>query len=238
VLVWVGWKNYFSQLLNVHGDSDVRQTEIHTAEPLVPEPSAFEVEMAIEKLKRYKSPGIDQIPAQLIKAGGSKICSEMHKLIISIWNKEELPDQRKESIVVPVYKKGDKTDCSNYRGISLLSTAYEVLSNIFLSRLTPYTEEIIGDHQCGFRRNRSTTDHIFCIRQMLEKKWEYNGAVHQLFVDFKKAYDSVRREVLYNILIEFGIPLKLVRLIKMCLNEADSRVRVGRHLIGFLLRMV
>jgi hypothetical protein len=60
--------NYFSQLLNVHGDNDVRQAEIHTAEPLVPEPSAFEVEMAIENIKRYKSPGIEQIPAELIKA--------------------------------------------------------------------------------------------------------------------------------------------------------------------------
>jgi hypothetical protein len=125
-----------------------------------------------------------------------------------IWNKEELTDQWKESIVVPVYKKDDKTDCSNYRGISLLSTTYKILSNILLSRLTPY-------------------------------KWEYNGAVHQLFVDFKKAYDSVRREVLYNILIEFDIPLKLVRLIKMCLNETSSRVRVGKHLSdSFLLRMV
>ena len=67
---------------------------------------------------------------------------------------------------------------------------------------------IKGDikNQCGLRRNRSTTDHIFCIRQILEKKWEYNEAVHQLFIDFKKAYDSVRREVLYNILIEFGVP--------------------------------
>jgi hypothetical protein len=114
------WRNYFSQLLNVHGDNDVKQTEVHTAEPLVPEPRAFEVEMAIEKLKRYKLLGIDQIPAELIKAGGNKICSEIHKLIIYIKNKEELPDQGKESIVVPVYKKGDKTDCSNYRGISLL----------------------------------------------------------------------------------------------------------------------
>jgi hypothetical protein len=70
----------------------------------------------------------------------------------------------------------------------------------------------------------SSFDHIFCIRQILEKKWEYNGAVHQLFVDFKKAHDSGRREVLYNIHIEFGIPLKLVRLIKMCLNETYSRV--------------
>jgi hypothetical protein len=147
------WRNYFSQLLNVHGDNDVKQTEIHTAEPLVPEPSVFEGEMAIEKLKRYKSPGIEQIPAELIKAGGSKICSEIRKLINSIWNKEELPDQWKESIVVPVYNKSDKTDCSNYRDISLLSTTYKILSNILLSRLTRYAEEIIGDHQCGFRYN-------------------------------------------------------------------------------------
>ena len=92
---------------------------------------------------------------------------------------------------------------------------YKILSNILLSRLTPYAEEIIWDHQCGFLHNRSTTDHLFCIRQMLEKKWEYNEAVHQLFIDFKKAYDSVRREVLYNILMEFGIPKKLIRLVKM-----------------------
>jgi hypothetical protein len=79
-----------------------------------------------------------------------------------------------------------------------------------------YLQLVYGGHQCGFRHNRSTTDQIFCIRQILEKKWEYNGAVRQLFIDFSKAYDSVRREVLYKILIEFGIPRKLVRLIKMC----------------------
>jgi hypothetical protein len=109
----------------------------------------------------------------------------------------------------------DKTDCNNYRGISLLSTSYEILSNILLSRLIPYAEEIIGDHQCGFRRNRSTTNQIFYIRQTLEKKWEYNGTVHQLFIYFKKAYDSVKREALYNILIECEIYRKLVGLIKM-----------------------
>jgi hypothetical protein len=78
--------------------------------------------------------------------------------------------------------------------------------------------------------DRSTADHIFCICQILEKICDYNEAVHQLFVDFKKAYDSVRMEVLYNILIEFGIPMKLVRLIKMCLTETYSRVRVGKNL--------
>jgi hypothetical protein len=141
-----------------------------------------------------------------------------------------LPHQWRESIVVPIHKKGDETDCSNYRGISLLSTSDKVLSNILLSRLIPYADEIIGDHQCGFQRNRSTTDQIFYIGQILEKKCEYNGTVHQLFIDFKKAYDSVRREALYNILIEFGIPRKLMGLIKMCLNETYIRVRIGKNL--------
>jgi len=87
------WRNYFSQLLNVHEDNDVRQTEIHAVEPLVPEPSAFEVELAIGKLKNHKSPGIDQIPAELIKTGGRTICCVIHKLTISIWNKEKLSEE-------------------------------------------------------------------------------------------------------------------------------------------------
>jgi hypothetical protein len=94
----------------------------------VPEPSAFEVEIAIEKLERHKSPGIDQIPTELIKAGGRTIRSETHKLINSIWNNEELHEQWKESIIVHIYMKGDKTGYSNYQGISLLSTTYKILS--------------------------------------------------------------------------------------------------------------
>jgi hypothetical protein len=82
---------------------------------------------------------------------------------------EELPDQWKESITVPIYKKGDKTGCSNYPVISLISTSYKTLLNI-LSRLRPYADEIIGDHQCGFWHNRSTTDQILCIHQKLEEK--------------------------------------------------------------------
>jgi hypothetical protein len=69
-----------------------------------------------------------------------------------------------------------------------------------------------------------------CILKILESKWEYNETVPQLFIDFKKTYDSVRREVLYNILIEFGIPMKLVMHIKMCLNKTYSKVRIGKHL--------
>ena len=118
--------------MNVHGVNDVWQTEIHTAYPLVPETSAFEVEMPIDKLKRQKSPGIDQIPEELIKEGDRTTCCENHKCINPIWNKEELPEEWKESIIVPTYKKGDKIDCTNYRGISLLPTTSKILSNILL----------------------------------------------------------------------------------------------------------
>jgi hypothetical protein len=166
-------------LLNVHNVSDIRQIKVHTAEPLVPGPSRLEVEIAIAKLKKYRSPGSDQIPAELIHAGGEMLLSAIHKLISSIWNKKELLDHCKESIIVPIHKKCDKTDFNNYRGISL-STSYKFFSNILLTRLSPYVDEIVGDHQCEFWRNRSTTDQISYIRQILEKKWEYNETVHQL----------------------------------------------------------
>jgi hypothetical protein len=90
------WKNYFSQLRNVHKVCDIRQREIDTTELLVPDPGPFQVEIAIAKLKKYKSPGSDQIPAELIQAGGETLQSTIHKLINFIWNTEELPDQWKE----------------------------------------------------------------------------------------------------------------------------------------------
>jgi len=102
-------RNHSSQPLNVQGDNDVGQTKIHSIEQPVPEPSAVGVELAIEKLKSHKSPGIDQIPAELIKAGVRTIRYEIHKLTISIWNTEALAEEWKESIIVPIHKKGDKS---------------------------------------------------------------------------------------------------------------------------------
>jgi len=102
------WRKYFSLLFNVHGVKDDGQAEIHIAEPVVPEPSAAEFELVIDKLKGHKSPGIDQIPAEMFKAGGRIICLEIHKLITSIWKKEKLPEEWKELIIVPIHKKGIK----------------------------------------------------------------------------------------------------------------------------------
>jgi hypothetical protein len=98
----------------------------HFSESLETGPSHLEVEIAIAELKKYKSSGTDQIPTELYQAGGETSVSVIHKLITSVWNEEELPDQWKESIIVAVHKMSGKTDCNNYHGISL-STSYKIL---------------------------------------------------------------------------------------------------------------
>ena len=99
------WRNHFSQPLNVN---DVRQPETHTAERLVSKPTTLQVQMSFKKLRRHKSSGIDQIPAEMINTGSRTLRSQIHELVNSIWNMEEFPEQWKESIIVPIYK-GDKT---------------------------------------------------------------------------------------------------------------------------------
>jgi len=99
-----------------------------------------------------------------------------------------------------------------------------------LPRLTTQADNITGHLWRQFRRSRKTTDHIFRGCQTAEGKQEYSETLHQLLIDFKKTYDSVRGEILFNFLIEFGIPSKLVKLIKMRLNETYSKVRTGKNL--------
>jgi hypothetical protein len=103
------WRKHFCQLLNACEVNNVRQTEVLTVEPLAPEPSAFEVEMITEKLREHKSTYIYQIPAELIEAVGRTFRPEVHEIINSIWNKE-MPEEWKESIILPIFKNGDKTD--------------------------------------------------------------------------------------------------------------------------------
>jgi hypothetical protein len=130
-------------------------------------------------LKKYKSPGSDQIPAELIQAGGKMLLFAIHKLINSVWNKEELPDQWKESITVPIQKKGNKADCNNYRGISFLSTSYNTLYNILLSRLGPYIDEIIGDH-LGF----GVTNQLLIRFSAFVRYWRKNGSTMRQCISY------------------------------------------------------
>jgi hypothetical protein len=223
------WRKYFDRLLNANHDNSnpVDTITYQHVQPLVEEPTIEEVKLAISRMKNNKAAGIDQIQAELIKHGGEDTHKEIHKIIKQVWTKEEIPRQWTEAIICPVWKKGDKAKTENYRGISLLCTTYKVLFRILLNRLSPYVNEIIEEVQTGFRHNKSTTDHIFTLRQILEKNWEYNKDTFCLFVDFNKAYDTIIRDQMWNIMEEYGIPQKLINITKQCVNNSRCRIRVG-----------
>lgn len=218
------WKEYFQNLLN---RPQIAQTETQIyqgADPEILAPSYEEVVEAIFKQKNCKAPGEDNIPSELIKAAGQDLWQRLHQIITMVWENEHLPDAWTVGLMIPIHKKGNRMVCENFRGICLLNTAYKILATILYDRLSVYTEEILGDYQCGFRAGRSTTDQIFTIRQIMEKAWEYNIAIHQLFLDFKQAYDSIDRNVLFNIMEEFGIPAKLIRLTKATLTDTKCKI--------------
>ena len=119
-----------------------------------------------------------------------------------------MPTEWNVSIICPIHKKGNIMECSNYRGVSLLNRAYKILSNILFARISPFAENIIGNYQCGFRKNRSTTNQIFTLRQVLEKTKEFVIETHRLFVDFKSAYGAINRGQLYNAISGLNVPSK------------------------------
>jgi sorting nexin-29 len=122
---------------------------------------------------------------ELIKYGGRKLWNRIHQLIKIILEKEQMPQEWSTSIICPIYKQGDKLECHNYRGISLLNVTYKIFTTLVTRSIEPYAEGIIGDYQCGFRIGRSTTDQIFCLRIILEKTCEHRVDIHQLYIDFK-----------------------------------------------------
>lgn len=226
------WREHFDELLNGTSANAIEQSELEFAENRteVATPELSEVVDAIRALKTNKAAGRDALPSELLREGGLMLATELHTIILAVWNTEQLPDEWLEGVILPIHKKGDKLDCSTYRGISLLNTAYKVLSLILFRRLQPFAEEFIGNYQAGFRPGLSTTDQIFTVRQILQKCKEFNITTHHLFVDFKAAYDTVNRQELWNIMYEFNFPSKLIRLLKATLNGVQCYVRVAGNL--------
>ena len=226
------WLEYFSGLLGKLIPSANRTTIPFMLDSLdaqeTPPPSITEIKAAIQKLKRNKSPGSDGIPAELIKSAGDSFVEHLHQLFQMIWSTLVMPSEWNLSMITPIYKKGDKKECDNYRGISVLNTAYKILSFILCERLKPYLSNIIGEYQCGFRPGKSTTDQIFTLRQILEKTREFQIDTHHLFIDFKQAYDSIIRDELYTAMNELGIPVRLILLCQMTLADTKSAVRIAK----------
>ena len=223
------WKEHFSELLNtgaVEGGSSYRQTyEMDDGKDFDP-PSLDEVAAAISGLKNNKAPGLDNLPAELFKTGCEELVSVLHQLIVRVWLEEKLPDEWMIGVICPIHKKGCKMTCTNYRGISLLPSAYKVLSKILSLRLEPFAEAFLSEYQAGFRRQRSTSDQLFSIRQIVQKSYEMNVETLHLFIDFRAAYDSIDREGLWHIMAEAHFPHRMIRLLKATLAKVMCSVKV------------
>jgi len=144
-----------------------------------------------------------------------------------ICEKEQLSNQWKERIICPMYKKGDGLDCTNYRPITLLNVVYKIFAIILNKRLVDIIETELGDYQSGFRPNRSTVDNIFMIRQIIKKGYEYNTDIHNIFIDYTHAFDSIQRNKILDSLIQYKIPPKLIRLVKLTLENTMAKVKVN-----------
>ena len=132
--------------------------------------------------------------------------------------------------MIPLYKnKGDHKDCGNYRGISLLSVAGKIMAKVVQNRLSTVAEAVLTESQCGFRRNRSTIDMIFSLRQLQEKAIEQQKEIYIVFIDFKKAFDTVdrRARLLWRVLKTFGCPDHLIEMVRLFHDGAEGRVVVG-----------
>ena len=195
------WTEHFSSLLNRPSSvsqialSQIPQNPVIT--DLDEPPSLDEVQKAINQTSSGRASGKDSIPAEIYKTAGPDALNAFHDILLDIWEKEAMPDDFRDALIVALYKnKGNRADCGNYRGISLLSIAGKIFARVILNRLITVSEQNLPEAQCGFRPGRSTVDIIFALRQLQEKCIEQNKPLYSVFIDLTKAFDVVKREAL------------------------------------------
>ena len=211
-LILERWKDYFSKIINISEAINIQTIirECTNNQPKIPLQSYNEICFIISNLKPNKAAGSDNIPPELFEHGGRTLKQKLHKLILMTWNNEELPQQWNEGIICPVYKKGDRLNCNNYRPITLLNIAYKIFAILLNKRLIENKENKLEDNQMGFPPNRSTIDNIFIVRQIFEQSHEHNIDLYNVVVDYTHAFDSVHRNKLIECLKKFDVPDKLI----------------------------
>lgn len=132
-------------------------------------PSVTEVQDAIRTLRNNKAARQDRVPAEILKEDRPELLHHIPALLLKIWDKKELPSELRHALIVSIFKMGDRAECGNYRGMSLLSTTRKVIAHVFANRMLPLPEEVLSESQCSFRPSRGTADMIFTARQLQEK---------------------------------------------------------------------
>ena len=234
------WASHFSDVLNredpVSTISDKVIQDIcfdvegkHLTSYDLNEITETEIKSTITKLKSGKAKGIDDIHAEILKAGGDVVVSELHKLFNMIWKKENVPSDWRKGIITCLPKKGDLSDCNNWRGITLLSVPSKVFTRIIFDRISVVVDTILREEQAGFRKGHSCVDQIHILRLLIDRCESLKSTLNLAFVDFEKAFDSVHRHTLWRIIEAYGIPSKYISIMRniydgtqCCVKTADG----------------
>ena len=160
----------------------------------------------------------------MFKADIEAAATSLHKIVAEVWNTETIPDSMKDGLIIKLPKKGNLGLCSNYRGIVLLNTINKLISLIVLNRISPVIEPKLRNEQAGFRPNRSCTDQVNTLRIIVEQCMEFRSPLFLLFIDFERAFDSLNRDYMWKVLVEYGIPSKLIVLIKELYSGCSYKV--------------
>lgn len=204
------WKEHFEEVLNI-SRSGIQVVEIPNAPKLKfneHPPTVSEIEEAIKQMKNGKAAGTDGIPAEMFKSAPNLIAGILHPLFLDIWTNEEFPKDWNSGIIIKIPKKGDLSNCDNWRGINLLSACSKVFMRIILNRMMQSMEKDLRKEQAGFRPQRSCIDQINTVRIIIEQCAEFGSPLYALFVDYEKAFDSINRECIWLTLKNRGMPEK------------------------------
>ena len=195
-------------------------------------PSFEETTKAIKQIKCGKAAGVDGIPPEAWKHGGPALHCKLHEIFLCCWEQGKLPQDLRDAVIITLYKnKGENSNCDNYRGITLLSIAGKILARILLNRLVPtIAEDNTPESQCGFRQNRSTTDTVFVLRQLKEKCREQNKGLYVSFVDLTKAFHTVSRKGMWQIMERLGCPPRFLNMVIQLHDDQRGQVRLNGDL--------
>ena len=169
-----------------------------------------------------------------ISKGGEAVLDKLQDLFTNCWEKRALPQDLSDTVFVSRYKnKDEKSDCSNCRGMTLLSIAGKFFAHVLLNRLIPtIAQKNTPESQCGFRSNRGTVDMIFVLRQIQEKCREQNMGLYAAFVDLTKAFDTISRDRLWKILARLGCPPKFLTMLRQLHESQQGQVKHNGSLSG------